>query len=454
MLCLIVLLGYDASGQLPLFDSLKRELNRTRDVQNRVELLNQLAFQYFDYDDSLASDYAQQALELSLKHNYQKGAKYAFTMVGLGCLSRGEYQEAFRNFSLSNEIKIPDAIETEVFTIILTGNVYRDIGIYDSAEYYFNQVVQLKDQALSQNILATLYKNLGYLYVLQWRNAEALSALERAEQLVDVKDLYLQAEIYFTLGILNENILNFEKADQYFIRACGIAEKSKDTFQLIKCELRKSNLQLRIGNYKDALSSCFNAINLIDKYEYLPQVSEVYTLTGEVYAELGQYDVATRYYFQALKITERLGLKRNTARLYAELAWVHKEQSNFESALDYLLRSRTLREEMNDQHGISNCLNVQGLIYYQQKKYNEAINNFEKAITIRRQIGHFEGVASSIFNLSLVYEALEQYNKSLELLEQALAAEDKINSDISKAITYNQFASLFIKMKRYAEAER
>lgn len=452
LLMIIIVSGF---SQTPVIDSLNRLLRATKLPEKRVDLLNALAYEYYDRDDSVALRYAEQALAMSLQHRYNRGLKYAYTMVGLGMMSKADYASAFRNFRLSEKVQVDDAVDMSAYNLNLMGNAYRDSGVYDSASYFYNEALNLGEQKLSANSLATIYKNYGLLLTILWKNNEAIELLVKAENLaVKLDDKYLLAEIYGNLGTVYENIIEYEQADHYFSKLCELAKQDATNFHQIKCELRKAELAFRRGDYSTALMNCFNAIQFLGEYEYPPQVAEIYTLTGEVYAELGQYDLASRYYFQALKITEEFGLRRNTAKLYAELAWLYKQQSNFELALSYLQRSLELRELINDQNGVSNSLNIRGLIYYQQKKYNQAMDDLNAALKIRERIGHSEGVSSSIFNLSLVYESLEQYDKALALLKNAIVTEEKIRNPINLGISYNQIAALLIKMKRFDEAQQ
>ncbi|MBX2946759.1 MAG: tetratricopeptide repeat protein [Cyclobacteriaceae bacterium] len=425
------------------------------DSEKRVDLLNALAFELYDHSDSMAQAYAEQALSLSQRINYPKGLKDANTLVGLGWISKGNYKLAFRYLRLAERIEVKNAPELDAYNYTLMGNIYRDISQYDSAIFFYNKVLGFEQGKLSDNTLATVLKNLGYLYSILWRNDEALKVLHQAESLVaGTHDLYLLGEIYSTLGVVYENITEFEKADAYFKKFCSQLTPGTNYFHLIKCELRQAELLLRQALYSEALSHCFNAFTLLEHYEYPPQTAEVYTLTGEVYAELGQYDLASRYYFQALKITEQLGLKRTTARLYAELGWVYKEQFNFDLALNYLNRSLALREAIGDRYGVSNCYNIRGLVYYQQKKYAQAIQDLNTAISMRKAIGHVSGVAASIFNLSLVYEAQGRFQQALNLLYESKAVEENNPDLVNVGITYNQLAALLIKMKRLDEAEQ
>lgn len=96
-------------GQHDVKDSLEVLLKTQLDARTRVDVLNQLSYQYYDFNDSIAFLHARSALALALKQNYKKGIKYAYTMVGLGYSSQSKYKEAIINYRISDNIKVSDA---------------------------------------------------------------------------------------------------------------------------------------------------------------------------------------------------------------------------------------------------------------------------------------------------------------------------------------------------------
>ena len=65
-------------------DSLQRALRAAQSAEAKVNIFNELAFQYYGVDDSIAFKYAQTALELATDTKYRKGLKVAHTLVGQG----------------------------------------------------------------------------------------------------------------------------------------------------------------------------------------------------------------------------------------------------------------------------------------------------------------------------------------------------------------------------------
>ena len=82
-------------GQREVKDSLEVLLKTKLDTPARVDVLNQLAYQYYDFNDSIAFEYAHEALRIALQDNYKKGVKYAYTLVGLGYATKSRTKRLF-----------------------------------------------------------------------------------------------------------------------------------------------------------------------------------------------------------------------------------------------------------------------------------------------------------------------------------------------------------------------
>ncbi len=451
-----LLLAQQALSQRHVKDSLLNVLEKSARSSNKVDLLNALSYEYYNINDSIALAYATQALQEAVKLKYLKGVKQAYTLVGLGYVSNGDYQQAFANFYRSLQIVVKDGEAIATYTYNLLGNVHRDLSNYDSAIFYYNLSSKTNEKIGDKNAEATTLKNLGYTKILTSKNDEAINDLLKAENILRQQskhDNYLMAEIWGHLGKAYEANLNFTKAQDYYTRMCSMAGKAEDNFLLIKCELNKAKLAFRLGDFSKSLEYCFEAVRISEVYAYPPQVAEIYIKIGDAYIELAQHDLATEYFFRALKITEKLKLQRLTAEIYSALSWINKEESSFTMALEYINRSQDIRENIHDQYGISNCHRIRGLIYHQLKQYSSAITELEKSRRIRESIGNLEGVAATVLNLSLVYEDQKKFSLALSLQQEAIAIQERIGNKQSLSGAYNNISRSFIRLGRLGDAE-
>ncbi|MEO7990446.1 MAG: tetratricopeptide repeat-containing sensor histidine kinase [Chryseolinea sp.] len=443
-------------AQRPQVDSLRSLLKTSISAERRIDAMTELSYELYDFEDSAAFSLAKLALSEALAVKYARGEKYANTLIGLGYLNQGEYHTAVSCFRKSDAI-VADNVTRGItgYNLTLLGNMYRDLGKYDSAQIsYSNAIEVMGGEGSTEKKLATTYKNFAHLDMLRWKNEEAILKLEKAEVIaLKASDTYILVDIWSMYGKVYENLLDFDKARVYFLKMCAAAEEQGDLYHLIMCDLDNAEFAYRRGDFSSSLTHCFNALKKSDRYYYPPQRAEIYFKIGDVYAEFAQYDLALKYFLESLKITEKLGLVNSTANTYSAMAWIYKDEFNFPMALNYINQSQVIRESIGNEHGISNCHNVRGLIYYLQKKYDASLDEFNESLRIRKAIHHTEGISASIFNMSLIYEDLNQLDKALDFQLQAINIEKNIDNKASLAISYNSVSALLIKLGRLKEAE-
>jgi len=178
-----------ANAQRPYADSLKTILNGTSDPNRKVDLLCEIAYDLFDFDDGAAEIYANQALKLAEENNYRAGRKYALTIIGLGNFSLGDYQEALRNLHASKKIIANQRPELTGYNLMLMGSTYRDLANYDSAEYYYKAAIQTVGENGDPYYLGFFYRGLAHVKLIQWKNKEALEVLAVEEEILWISSL-------------------------------------------------------------------------------------------------------------------------------------------------------------------------------------------------------------------------------------------------------------------------
>jgi len=449
-----LILVLPVASQPDVKDSLEALLKSKLTERERVGVLNQLAYQYYDFNDSLALNYAHESLRLGQSINYPKGIKYAYTMIGLSYSAKSEFKEAIGYYRLSDQVSVVNNEADVSYNLVLWGNCYREMARYDSALLLYRKA---RSQSLNSDIrsLPGIYKNIASVYVLLWKNREAIALLDSANVFVEKDkaiDRYLQMDIWNIYNQAYKNILQYDLSNDYAEKMCLAAYSLDDYYHQIACKLNQAELAFQHSNYTSALSLDFEALELTKKYAFPPQYSKVLIQIGSVYEELSQFKVAAEYFFKALKISDRLGLQAETALCYAELAWIKKDQSDYTVALEYANKSLMIREAIGDKKGVANCHNVIGLVYLLKKDYARSIQEHEVALRIREQLGYILGISASIFNISLVYEALNQIDKALDYQRRCISLEEKTENKQSLAISYNGIARLLLKVGRLGEA--
>jgi PAS domain S-box-containing protein len=431
-------------------DRLQKLLKTASKDQQRVDLLNQLAHEHFDVDDSLAMVYALQALKDSRKNRYPLGEKYAHSLVGFGLYSTGNYSRAIIHFQQSDQIIVSGSQSVATHNQLLQGMAYGELGDYNVALSHFNKARKIADSHAPE-FLPSIYINSAWLCLKQWRNEQALSYLDSASTLVIKGDDYMQSEqsSMYTQAFLN--LLQLEKAKAALDQLCLRANRANSYYHKIECQIKQSRLQLIKGEYNAAMTSSLEAIALSKKYNYYQYV-EVLHQTADAYLEISQLELTAQYLYKALQLSEAAGLKHQTGKIYNSLAWLTKIQRKYETAIDYTNKAQLLLEQVGDPHGVAESYNVRGLTYSLMGDYSNAEKQYKKSLQIRREINHATGVAGSLYNLADIYLELNRNQEALTLLNEVVVIEEKIGNKPNLSMTYGQIARQLIRERRFGEA--
>jgi signal transduction histidine kinase len=437
-------------AQATEIDSLEKLLKTNLEIEARIDILNQLAYQNFDVNDSLALAHARKALKASIEANYPSGIKYANSLIGLGLLSNGKHTEAIQYFERSDDIIAPDSKAIAAHNQILLGFTYGELGKYDTAWIHYLLARQLTVK-FAPEYLPSTYINMAWLCKQQWRNQEALSYLDSARVLITDEDAYMQMELHTLYGQTYQNLLQLEKAQAHFEKLCAWADQGTDYYHKIECQLNKSRIQVIKGEYNTALISSLEAISLSSKYNYY-QYIEVLHQMGEVYLEISQLELAAKYFYQALQLSEAAGLKHKTGLIYNSLGWLAKVQRKLDRALDYTNKAQSLLEEVGDPVGIAESYNIRGLTYLLMKEYAIAEQEHKKSLKIREGINYAIGIAASLYNLADVYLEVDRNEEALRLLKEVSIIEEKIGNKPNLSMTYGLIARQLVREKKFPEA--
>lgn len=451
----VLCIALGSSAQKPYADSLKRVLARTADPKIRIDLKCEIAYDLYEYADSIGDIFSREAKEESEKQNYRAGLKRALTLIGLSKYNSGQFDEALKNLRASHEIHADIPTGWIGYNWMLIGSIFRDRAQFDSARFYYQKALDAIGPQGDAYFLASCYQNLAYIEIIRWQNDNAFLNLKKAEglALLNPKDFYAVLSVWTTFVKYYLQINDFEKASEYLNKLCVKAEEMKDYFHQISCLSGQVEMDIHRGLLRTALKKSFDELKIADIFKHPQQRVTIYRQIGNVYSELSEYVLATQYFFEGLKISERLGMRYESARMYSDLAWIFKEQLNFPLALEYLQKSETLRLEMGDKAGIAFCKNIRGLIFFLQKKYTESLEQFEGSLALRRSIGNKTGIAAVLFNESLVYQKLRQFDRAYQLQMESLAIDEAIANVQEVSISYNAIAELLIEMRKLVEAE-
>ncbi|HEY0740198.1 MAG TPA: tetratricopeptide repeat protein [Chryseosolibacter sp.] len=443
-----------AEGQQRQIDSLTSALKNSPSGLERIDVLNNLAHAYYDYDSERGFEYASQAYDLALETNDNPRMRRSLTLKGYYYYVKGRYSQALQIYHESATIaKTQDDLYG--YNQVLTGNTFRSLGQYDSADKYYDEALEVFDRIKSQRYLGFTYKNQVRLLLIKWANDEAEAVLNKVLPIYEKnKNRNGLADTWFLFAEIAKNKGDYERATRLVRDGCQIAEEVKDEFLQLNCLINEGNLRYQLGNYPEALKMYVQALGILKTKDMPLLVTQLYNHIGQAYRALSDNQVALRYFNEALKIAKKINAPYEEGKILGNIAIVLRDDGKLGEAEEFIEQSISIRTRLEDQYGLSLCYSVLGQIRLHQKNLSEAERFLNQSLDIRKQLNNSEGISACLYNLSLVAVARKDLQRAKQLQMEALDIENAIGNKFTMGFSNNRLATLFTDLGDYASAER
>lgn len=293
--CLLVSSSVQANSTI---DSLEKVLTQHPSLDNqRVNILNQLGYEYWIVAPEKSEKYGQQALELSELLDYPQGLAYAHRIIGVANWARGTY---------------PLAIE----------------HLLESIEAYHD----LDDKLGVAN--GTL--NLGMVYAAQKNLKLSIQyfefAIESFEKLGETSRI---ATANTKIGSAYSELGEWDKAYDYFLKALKTHEQHQFVYGIAEVNKFLGILFLEKGDRDKALSYLFRSLETSEQRNDQHGIAATYAKIGHIYLLKKDYPQAETYLNRAKIIAEKLGIKTSQKEIYLDLKILATQQGKYQAALEW-----------------------------------------------------------------------------------------------------------------------
>ncbi|HBE9109969.1 TPA: tetratricopeptide repeat protein [Clostridioides difficile] len=292
--------------------------------------------------------------------------------------------------------------------------------------------------------ISDLYTNLISIEKVDFEELEKrlIHYKKRIKLIRNVKgDILKEANTYNNIGVIYENLREFDKAIGYCEKALDIFElnKSKDRdINLLRIYGNLSTIYSRVEKHKKALYYCKKELKIAKKILNKKDIelAYVYKNIGFVNSNLGDDENALDCYKNALEIG-KTNLEENhieILNLYNNITSVYINLGEYEKALNYskkMLNLNESREKESLYHKASSYNNISSSYKYLEE-YEKAVKYGKKAKDILIEMFGTESIELAYVynNLGTFYLDLNQKEKALEYLEKALKIfKSKYNSN-------------------------
>lgn len=436
-----ILNSFVSFSQNEPIDSLLTFLKTAKEDTMRVTALNDLSYEFSlvaNYKNQLI--YANEALNLAEKLNWQNGKATALNDIGAAYDNFANFPEALKNYYAS--LKIREEIGDKkgvAYCYNNIGIINYEIGNFGEAlKNYFKALKILKELGIKYAV-ASVYNNIGNAYSQQ-NNLEGalknlMAGLKIREEIGEEAGI---ATSYDNIGIIYLAMSNYEEALKNYSIGLKIRE--------------------RIGD-KDGLA--FSYLNLAEYYQKLnkPLLSKEYTQKAHALGqEMGELDIIKRSYSSLSSADSALAVSPQTPFPQRGILW----QSAYENYKLYI----QFRDSITNQENTRKIVQTQMQYEFDKKEAtNKAEQEKKDAIAheeVKRQRNirnsAFLGLAGLLLFSVIVLNQRNKIAKSkkqseellLNILPDEVAKELKANGSI-QAKQFDEVTVMFTDFKGFTQ---
>ncbi|MEP1093636.1 MAG: tetratricopeptide repeat protein [Cyclobacteriaceae bacterium] len=331
----VFILSFLVLGQISFaqkIDSLESELSEYEAEDSvRVEILNQLGFEYWIVNPIQSIIYGQQAKALAGVIEDDRGLAFANRVIGVANWAKGSYDDGLTYLFDGLELyrTLQDTLG-EANCLMNIGLVYADRFDDDKAlEFYFD-ALRLFEATGAESRSATTYSKIATIFIKQGKFEAAEDFLRRAMKIHDEQRFhYGRMEVFNRFGLLNFAKKDYNKAISSLNRSLEISKDINDVEGKTKTLLDLAKVQLEIDQPASAEASLQEALLYAREIGSHKWLKEIYSNLQIVNRGKGDLNEAIYYYDQYNQERDSIFSEEtvnNISKLEAQLATVEQER--------------------------------------------------------------------------------------------------------------------------------
>ncbi|MEM6804417.1 MAG: tetratricopeptide repeat protein [Bacteroidota bacterium] len=408
----ILLLFLPAFAQNEKIEQWEQELSEVVSDTQKVNLLQNLAWEWKDTDLTKADEYADKAILLANQIGFSPGQAKSYKTKGVLHWYKGEMEEANQSFYAA----------LEKFELIGDkkgqANIYNNLGLAQQMGGDYSQAIDLLSRAYTIRTeindlegIGTSCNNLGVIYQMlgayDYSLNNHLRALEIYEALQNEKNI---VRSLLNIGNIYAILEDHAKARQHFERAYELLEGGDDKRGLADVYSNLGENSFSLNNYAESLSFFQKSLDLrselsdpVGKRESLTDIGKVLDVQGEKekagaaheealqiareiqdpssqliallflaehLRKVGKLESARKHLEEAVEIADETGNKAEAAKAHRLLAEYFEDKGDTKSALKNQIAYADIREEMFDEEKAQSLRRMQ-IVYETEEKENQ-----------------------------------------------------------------------------------
>ncbi|MCJ8290847.1 MAG: tetratricopeptide repeat protein [Crocinitomicaceae bacterium] len=374
-------------------DSLKQLLIHSTG-ENRIEILNELAWVLSYTEGELSLVYAKEALELSVKLENKIGEATSHARIGLVYDYQARWDKALDHYQKSLKLRIIIGERIPISNAWNNiGAVYYYTGKYEKAiEAHINSLriresIMIKTELPEHKKLVS--QSLNNIAIINRITGDYDQAIKNYKQSLEIK----------------ENLNDF-KGQVVTLSNLGVVYQTKEQFQ-------------------EALDFFIHSYQLANEHKIVSELSAALNNMGLTYKALKYYKLAEEKLEESLAITQEYSDNQGSAVAYVNLAGLYFDQQKYELSIFTAKKCYQLADSIHFSEGMKSALQQMTASHKAMGNFEQALQYYQDFVLLKDSLLN-ENSSKKILELSAKYDAVSKENKIDMLNAQSKLDQSKL----------------------------
>lgn len=330
------------------FDSLKAIITKIPSDTQKVNILNELAFEYLKSDNKISSQYANEALKIAYLTTSQKHIANCFNIKGTISGIKGDFTESIDNFEKALAIResINDKLGISK-TLGNLGTVYWNLGDFPKSMGFHLRSLKLKEELGNKQGIANSLGNIANLYASLKDYKKSL--YYNLECIKIAKELQNNNTMLICYGNIGINFMannEYLQALYYINKAIELSKKTGNK-QSLANEIGNSGLvYLKLKDLKKAETLLTESLKMREELGDVSGLASIYSHFGELKYLKQNYNEAEKSYLKGLELARKIGIEARERDVMLELSTFYENTGKPGKSLKYYKDYIKLKEAL------------------------------------------------------------------------------------------------------------
>lgn len=332
--------------------------------------------------------YAQQALLIAQRLNYQQGINDALFYIGSAYYQAENYSKALDYYLRAIQFyKADKNTAGQAISLRTAGNIHYQLGNYQDALAFHIEAYKTYDAQKDQRGIAASLGNIGIVYAALNDYQEALKNYVQALGIAQsMKDQRLIGINYNNIGTAYEKLKDYKKALEYYQYALPIFRTMNDATNTANTLNGLGDTHKKTGKKNEALKFYLEALDIQKRENDRSGMSYSYMGIGDLYSETNNPQRASEYYLQSIDLARELQRKELIRDNYQRLANTYEKLGNVNTALNYFKFYKTYNDSIYNENKLNALAELQTRFGLQiQAKETERQGKVIESLSVDKQ---------------------------------------------------------------------